>query len=47
MVLLYIFATTMYKNATNKLHFKVGKMMEKIYNLVLKKNSAGRLSIFL
>ena len=37
----------MYKQATNKLHFKVG-MMEKIYNFVIKKiNPAGCLSIFL
>ena len=30
MVLLTSFTTSIYKKATNKLHFKVGKMMGKI-----------------
>ena len=47
-VLLNSFTTSMYKKATNKLHFKVGIMMETLYNFVKKKkNPAGRLSIFL
>ena len=46
-VLLNSFTTSMYKKATNKLHFKVGIMMEKLYNFVKKKKPAGRLSIFL
>ena len=46
-VLLNSFTTSMYKKATNILHFKVGIMMETLYNFVKKKNPAGRLSIFL
>ena len=32
----------MYKKATNKLHFKVGIMMETLYNFVKKKKKSGR-----
>ena len=46
-VLLNSFTTSMYKVATNKLHFKVGIMMETLYNFVKKKYPAGRLSISL
>ena len=37
MVLLNSFTTSMYKKATNKKHFIVGMMMEKIYNSINKK----------
>ena len=36
----------MYKKATNKLHFKVGIMMEKLYNLVKKKKSGRPVEYF-
>ena len=38
-VLLNSFTTSMYKKATNKLHFKLGIMMENLYNFVKKKKS--------
>ena len=36
----------MYKKATNKLHFKVGIMMEKLYNFVKKKKSGWPVEYF-
>ena len=41
-VLLNSFTTSMYKKATNKLHFKVGIMMEKLIQFRKKKNISGR-----
>ena len=46
MVLLNSFITSMYKKATNKLHFKVGIMMETIYNFVKKKKSGRPVEYF-
>ena len=45
-VLLNSFTTSMYKKATNKLHFKVGIMMEKHYNFVKKKKSGRPVEYF-
>ena len=41
-VLFNSFTTSMYKKATNKLHFKVGIMMEKLYNFVIIIKKSGQ-----
>ena len=46
MVLLNSFTTSIYKKATNKLHFKVGKMMEKNLEFRSKKKSGWLVEYF-